>query len=216
MNLFQRRNIAILLIILGLIALGFGLWLLISMFLPQNQNGSNMNLPGAGTDLSVTPGNRQAPRTISAPVVVQGTSTPETAPVKSSDVRDAINLATDVVARMGSGSSQSGFLGYDDVMLSGTARFQDFAKQQRQALQTAHPATGATYGVTTRVVSNKVVSGDEGSDAIMILVQAQRTEDAGDRGLPTSVSYYEYTVTLLRQTDGKYLVDEITYKPVTP
>lgn len=215
MNLFERRNIAIVLIILGLIALGFGLWLLIGMFWPQGTS-TGPNLPAAGNNLTITPGNKTPPRTISAPVLVQGTSTPESPPIQSSDMREAINFASDAVARMGSGSSQTGFLGYNDVLLMGTTRFQNYVRQEQKDMQTAHPATGPAYGVTTRVVSSKLVEGTDGADKAVVKIQAQTSIDAGDRGNPVSVNYYEYTVTLLRQTSGNYLIDEILGAAVTP
>ncbi len=215
MNLFQRRNIAIALIIIGLIALGFGLWLLIGMFFP-NVTGNEPNLPQAGNNLTITPGNKPEPRTIAAPVLVQGTSTPDSKPIQSSDMREAVNQASDAVARMGSGSSQTGFLGYEDVMLVSTERFSQFAKSEQSRIRTEHPATGPAYGVTTRVVSSKLVEGSEGSAKAVVELQAQRTEDAGDRGKPTAVNYYKYTVTLVRQTSGAYFIDEVVAIAIKP
>jgi len=210
MPLLDRRKTAVILIVIGLIALAFGLWILVSMFLPPQTQTANT--PAAGTQLPVTP-RVTAPKTLAAPVIVQGTSTAD-ANAHGTDLLEAANLASDAVSRMGSGTSQDGFMGYDDVLSFGTDNFRTTVQAEQQSMRKLHPAIGATYGVTTRAVSTKVLDGKNGAVKIVIQVKTQRAEDAGDRSRVTNITYWENVVTLLRQANGKYLVDEIASKQV--
>ena len=206
MKLTTRRNIAILLILIGLIALGFGLWILWKSFF-SNPSG-DLNLPGKG-DLVTTSKDKPEPKTIELPTNnVVGTST-LTAVDRSSDITESINRARDVVARMGSGMSQDGFKGFDDALVYGTQRFQEYLLQEKRQMQINHPAGGPAYGMTTRVVSADLVRGVNGGDEIVVKVQTQVSVDTGDRGKPMSVYYEEKMVTLKRQPAGDYLVDFI-------
>jgi len=210
MPLLNRRKTAVLLIVVGLVALGFGLWILFGMFWPAKTPTPGYN--AEATPLPVTP-RAPVPKTYAAPVIVQGNSTAGEG-AHGTDVLEATNRASDVVGRMGSGSSQSGFLGYEDVLLDGTAKFQAVARKEQQDLRSLYPSAGATYGITTRVVSTDLVEGKNGADKIVIKVKTQKAVDAGDRSQTTGIAYWEYQVTLLRQADGKYLVDEITSQQV--
>ena len=209
MPLINRRNTAVILIIIGLVALGFGLWILFGMFWPAKTPTSDTNNVAP---LTATP-RAPVPKTYAAPVIVQGNSTAGE-DARGTDVLEATNRASDAVSRMGSGSSQSGFLGYEDAMIDGTDKFQIQMHKEQQALRNLYPSTGAAYGLTTRVVSTDLVEGKNGADKIVIKVKAQQAADSGDRSQTTDITYWEYQVTLLRQADGKYLVDEITSQQV--
>jgi len=212
MNILTRRRIAIILIMIGLLALGIGLYIIVSLFLPQKTT-TEPNLPKPGTDMTVTAKPKAEPKVIALPDVVINTSS-QAAIKSSSDVRDAINRASSVVSRMGSGSNQDGFLGYQDAILDATDAFKTYLLKLQSDMKAAHPANGSVYGVTTRVVSADVISGEQGADKIVLKVQTQKAEDMGDRAEPTSITYEEVTVTLLRQSDGSYLVDRVESVPM--
>ncbi len=200
----QRKIFAIILILIGILALGFGLWLLYGMIFggPKDE----LELPQAGNNLNVTSRDIPEPQTYEAPVLAQGDSTfDETA--RGQDVVEATNRAVFVVSLIGSGTSQNGFLGYSDAMSYSTARFQDYLRTQQQEMKEYHPMNGDLYGITTKVLSSKVLSGENGSQTIVIELQAQVAEDAGDRSRPTKVYYKKFEVTMQKQTDGRFFVD---------
>ncbi len=211
MNTITRRRLAVILILLGLIALVFGIWTIIGLFL---DGGSEQNLPGVGTP-TVKSREQPEPQTFVAPVTVEGDSS-ATAETPSSDIREAINKAKIVVERMWSGASPDGFRGFEDVQMDGTNRFIGYIKTLQREWQSRYPADGAPFGMTTRVISADVSEGEEGSDRIVIRVQSQRVEDAGNPSEPTAIIYEEHMVTLLRESGEKYLVDEIRTVPYLP
>ncbi|MFZ6014931.1 MAG: hypothetical protein ACOYUZ_01070 [Patescibacteria group bacterium] len=206
MNLVNRRNIAIVLILIGLAALIFGLWILIGLFWPQSQD--DLNLPEADRSLTLQ---ESRPQIFELETAITGTSTFDEK-VLGSDETEAVNRANSVVARMGSGSSHNGFMGYSDVMIDGTPRFQNFLKEQQLNMQRVYPPDGDVFGFTTRIVSSSVVEGGNGADKIAVKIQAQVADDKGDKFNPVNVRYEEHLVTLLRQSDGKFLVDYIESK----
>lgn len=209
--LLNRRRVALTLIVLGLLLLGFGVWILVGMLWPKNPGDQTANREPQ----IVQRDTQSQPRTISLPTSVQGTSTGASAG-KVSSIQDALRKAASVVSRIGSGTNQDGFLGYNDAMTDGTLNFNAYLAGEQKRLVDEHPITGGLYGITTRVVATNVVSGTEGSETIVVKVQSQKVEDAGDRAKPTGVSYQESTVTLLRQSDGMYSVEAMIVAPYKP
>jgi hypothetical protein len=200
----QRKIFAIILILIGILALGFGLWLLYGMIFggPKDE----LVLPQAGNNLNVTSRDIPEPQTYEAPVLAQGDSTfDETA--RGQDVVEATNRAVFVIGLIGSGTSQNGFLGYSDAMSYATTRFQSYLQTQQREMREYHPMNGDLYGITTKVLSSKVLSGENGSQTIVIELQAQVAEDAGDRSRPTKVYYKKFEATMQKQADGRFFVD---------
>ena len=202
----NRKIFALILIIIGILAFLFGAWLLYGLLFGKPK--SDLNLPGAGNDLNVNSRQVVEPQTYEAPVLVEGDSS-FTDTSRGSDLTEAVNLASDTVARIGSGTSQNGFLGYSDAMTSGTPKFQAYLQTEQLKMKQIHPASGDLYGVTTRSVSSKVIEGENGSTSIKVLIQTQKAEDAGNRAEPTNVFYEKNEVTLVRQATGEYLIDFI-------
>ncbi|MDF1497548.1 MAG: hypothetical protein P1P90_05845 [Patescibacteria group bacterium] len=202
----QRKIFALILIIIGILAFLLGAWLLYGLLFGKPDSG--LNLPGAGTDLNVNSRQIPEPQTYEAPVALEGDSN-FTNTSKGTDLTEAINLASDTVARIGSGTSQNGFLGYVDAMSAGTPKFQAYLQSEQLKMNQLYPMNGDLYGVTTRSISSKVLDGENGSDQIKVLIQTQKAEDAGDRSKPTNVSYEKHEVTLIRQATGEYLIDFI-------
>lgn len=201
---------AFVLIILGLLLLGLGVWILIGMFWPKGTT-----TPGNREPQAVQRDLKSAPRTIALSTTIQGTSTAEQANQQIvSPFQEAKRRAESVVSRMGSGTSQDGFLGFEDVMQDGTTNFQGYLRTEQARLKALHPASGPLYGITTRVVASSVDQGQEGDEKVVIKVQAQVVEDAGDRSKSTKVSYEDVLVTFQKQAGGQYLVDQILITPV--
>ncbi|MDD5438024.1 MAG: hypothetical protein PHC70_02665 [Patescibacteria group bacterium] len=208
--LFDRRRMALFLIGFGVLLLAFGIWILAGMLWPKKPADTTGNREPQAIQRDIKP----QPQTIALVPKVQGTSTAEQVSAqKVSDLQEAKRMAESVVARMGSGTSQDGFLGYDDAMQSGTSNFQAYLKAEQANLRAQHPISGPLYGITTRAVASSVTEGDEGSDKIVVKVQSQKVEDAGDRSKPTNIIYEVATVTFQRQPGGRYLVSDIRFSP---
>lgn len=205
----QRKFFAIILIIIGIAAFLLGAWLLYGLLFGGDEQGGGPNLPEAGTDLSVTGREVPEPQTFEAPVVVEGESTFDST-ATGSDITEARNLAADTVARIGSGTSQNGFLGYEDAMSAATPKMRSYLASKQLEMQQFHPKDGELHGITTRVIASKVLEGGNGDNTIIIEIQTQKAVDNGDRAKPVEVIYEKHEVTLVRQEGGKYLVDYIS------
>lgn len=151
------------------------------------------------------------PQTYALPTTVQGTSTaPQVLEQRSFSEQDVLLKAEAVVSRMGSGTSQDGFLGYMDVMIDGTPSFRSHLEDQRRQTMERYPATGPLFGITTITASKDLIEGKIGNDKLVVKVLSVRYEDAGDRTKPIVTYNQESLVTLLKQADGSYLVSNVT------
>src|SRR5258708_7909521 len=101
----EKRTKLTLLIIVALILLAIGLWFLLQPFLSQIPAAQPPSLPTNATSGAVT-----APTTPTA-----AAPTPTAAGVKQLE-----DLASAIASRVGSGSSASGFSGYEDVLINAT------------------------------------------------------------------------------------------------
>jgi hypothetical protein len=208
MPIFDRRRMALSLIIFGVLLLAFGIWILAGMIWPKKPSDGTREPQAIQRDI------KPQPQTIALQPKVQGTSTAEQVSTQQvSQFAEAKRRAESVVSRIGSGTSQDGFLGYDDAMQDGTASFQNYLKAEQNSLRTQHPASGPLYGITTRAIASSIIEGKDGDEKVVMKVQAQKVEDAGDRSKPTNVSYEDVQVTFQKQPGGKYLVDDIRFSP---
>lgn len=196
----QRRTQLFLLIIAALAVLIFGLWVLLQPFLPERAP-QPPSLPG-----QVAPGGAAPGAGVKTKI--------ETPPAVQPDIKELSDRAAIFAERVGSGSSQDGFRGYDDVMLEATPAFRETLNARRQELVRAHPAAGALYGLVTRVVSVDNKQAVSGADIIPFIMQIQEAEDLGDPAKPTRVSYSELSLLFEKQTDGSYLVAGLSKKPL--
>jgi len=213
MEIFNRRRIAIFLLALGVLLLIYGAWILAGLLWPKRPGAQQPAAPAQIEIVQRAPAH--TPTTIALPTNVQGTSTLlDVQNAKVPALSESVRRAESVVSRMGSGTSQDGFLGYDDVMMDGTYRFREYLVQEKARMIGSHPAGGPLYGVTTRVVSSSVTEGTAESSRIAVTIQAQKAEDAGDRSKPTGISYIQAKVVFLKQSNGNHLVDEITFAPI--
>ncbi len=209
MQLLTRRRIALFLIILGLLFLIIGAYFLIKQLWPQTRTPAVSDQP---RDVQIV--DRQVePQTYALPTTVQGTSTaPQVLEQRSFSEQDVLLKAEAVVSRMGSGTSQDGFLGYLDVLIDGTPAFRSDIENQRKQMMEQYPASGPLFGITTITASKALSQGKIGDDKLTVKVLSVRYEDAGDRTKPIVSYNQESLVTLLKQTDGSYLVSQVTTK----
>ena len=81
-------------------------------------------------------------------------------------------------------------------------------------MRQAHPASGPAYGIVTRVVSTNAGQSVANVDTVVITVQVQQAENAGDPSRPTAISYKQATVSFERQSDQTYLLNGIVWKDI--
>jgi len=202
----QRRTKLALLILIGLLLLLLGLYLILSPFLARKATTA------PGQEYSVPTAAAPAKPKAAAQKYVSGappTSTPAaTANPATADVQRSLeNRAGASVERMGSGSSQTGFQGYGDVMLDATDSFKTELVKEQQTMVQAHPPTGPLYGLSTRAVASHLTQGKPGDDKVQVTVQAIQTQDTGNPRIPSGKSGKQVVVTFARQSDGSYLID---------
>ncbi|MEK7655528.1 MAG: hypothetical protein AAB386_02530 [Patescibacteria group bacterium] len=193
----EKRNKLILLILVALILLAIGIWILLKPFLSTPEQPPTL-------PTGVIPSGVQ-------PTIPTGGSVPVVTP---QDVKELEDLASAIVARIGSGSSMNGFKGYEDVLINATPSFQQKLTSEQQAMQKKHPVSGSAFGMVTRVVAVDSKSAVSGADVMPIILQVQQAEDAGNPSAPTKVSYKEVTVIFEKQTAGGYLLDGLSWKEV--
>ncbi len=203
----QKRTQLLLLIVVAIALLVFGIWYLLVPIVkpaaqpPALQNNALQNTPTLPT--------KPAPPSAGTPT----TTTPAAAPVPQG-VTQVQNLAGTIVSRLGSGSNTEGFQGYGDVMLNATPSFQQELLKEQKAMQQAHPASGSSFEIVTRVVATTPVHAADNAASMTFAVKVQQAEDAGDSHAPTQVLYRQATVTLDRQADGSYLASGIVWQDI--
>ncbi|MBU1908194.1 hypothetical protein KKF59_03670 [Patescibacteria group bacterium] len=194
----EKRNKLIILIFFAAIILATGLYILLKPFFPSTTE-QPPELPE-----QVLP--------VQTPVTLPPTREENNVTALPQDLKELQDLASAFVARIGSGSSGSGFQGYDDVLINATPKFQAQLLDEQAAMQKAHPAAGPMFGITTRVISNKASSVVSGAASVTFVVSVQQAEDAGNPGAPTAVKYKEATIVFQKQSDGTYLINDVTWK----
>lgn len=202
---------ALFLIILGLLFLIIGAYFLIKQLWPQTRTPAVSDQP---RDVQIV--ERQVePQTYALQTTLQGTSTaPQVLEQRSFSEQDVLLKAEAVVSRMGSGTSQDGFLGYLDVLIDGTSSFRSYIERERALMMERYPASGPLFGITTITASKKMVQGQAGDNQVTVRVLSVRYEDAGDRTKPIVTYNQESLVTLLKQSDDSYLVSEVITKRI--
>ncbi len=204
----QRSTKLLIVILAGIILLLLGLYLLLSPYLAQRaaqSSGQEYSVPSSATN-KPKPSSGNSSGAPTNPTQTQ-TGTTGQAAAKPNTQLNAENDARAAVERVGSGSSQNGFLGYADEMSEATVAFKAELAKEQLAMQQSHPATGALYGVSTRAVSSNLSKGKVGDATLEVAVQAIQTSDAGDPRKPTGKIGKQIMVSLAKQTDGSYLVD---------
>ena len=203
----DKRTRLLIVILLGLILLGIGLWIFLSPILKQNA-AQPPALPAQPSQQPAQPApTNTAPK--QAPVVAP---TPNAKPTPQSGILALQNKVSQLAERMGSGTNENGFLGYSDALIDATANGRTQLLAAQKAMQAQHPASGPAYGITARAVTSNVDSGKYGDAQVVISMDVFVSEDAGNPGKPTAQSGHKVTMTMAKQADGSYLMDSFTWK----
>lgn len=209
----KRSKLAIL-ILIALLLLLLGLYLIFSPFLASRQagTGEEYSVPSTVSQAEDRPGLPGQPTATG----LAGDNSTTVAPVR--ELTDAERLrsleyrARVAVERVGSGSSQNGFLGYSDLVLDSTESFKTELKRLQDEMRAAHPQSGSIYGVSTRAASSQIRDGQLGAEALTSEVQAVQTYDAGNPRQPTGTAAKRVFVTFAKQSDGSYLIDAMKWE----
>jgi hypothetical protein len=194
----QTRSKLILLITVGLILFILGAWLIYQTFKVTaggvEQTG---NLPAATENLPNGQGKTsQTTPTTSAPV----------APVDS-QLRTLEDNARASAERIGSGSSQTGFLGYSDALNAVTPELRAWILDEQKKMVAAHPANGPLYTLSTRAVASHAVDSAFGDPRVSVSVQAIQTDN-----LKTTGQAKQINIVFVKQPDGTYLMGSMEWK----
>lgn len=202
----EKRTKLAIVILVGLLLLLLGLYIFLSPILEERRALQPPPLPSSVTPV-ITPTPKPptpAPQpTPAAPV------TPETNGLKILE-----NRARNVVERIGSGTSENGFLGYQDALLDATSAGQAALKAEQSRMQAAHPANGPLYTISTRAITSNATKGAFGDATIVFTVDAIQTVNGGTASQTTLTK--RITVTFAKQSDGSYLVDAAEWSDLAP
>ena len=105
-------------------------------------------------------------------------------------------FSIDAVARSGSYSNVDGFASLQQAALDATVARQAELTSLRQSLTAAHPPLGPSWGLTTKALSARIVSGTPllSSSLAVVVVQAQKTQT--ESGKDPVVSFVEVRLAL--------------------
>jgi hypothetical protein len=203
----QKRTKLAIFILVALLLLALGLYFLLSPFLSKPA-AQPPDLPVSGTP-QFPAGASQIPEGVA-------TGTPPIPEDLSDEARLHMleNRARSILERLGSGSSQTGFLGYTDVLLDLTPAGRTYALAEQKKLQAAHPASGPVYGVSIVTVSAHAQQTTWGDSQIKIELQAIQKEDSGNPNDPQRVTGKLVTITFVKQDDGSYLAESFVWSDV--
>ena len=130
----------------------------------------------------------------------------ERAEAERASVSSIRTLSETFAERYGSYSAEANFANLTDVLVLMTP---SFAAETQAFIDTAEQPTDY-YGVTTRVVSTKVLSQDEAAGTATVEVSTQREEAIGSAQNLT-VSYETLTLELV-YLEGSWLVDSAEWE----
>ena len=201
----DRRTRLLLVIVLGLILLGIGIWIFLQPILQSAAPAAQP--PALPTNITPT----EQPFT---PPVHQSTTTAPTAtaPTPQSGLLALENQAASDAASMGTGTSENGFQGYADLYTSATANGKAALQAAAQAMQTAHPPTGPLYGITTVAPTPRILSGNYGDASLTVTMDVLESVDNGNPANASKPTQHLVTITFVKQADGSYLLDSFTWQ----
>ncbi|MBP9863870.1 hypothetical protein KBC54_00265 [Patescibacteria group bacterium] len=199
----QKRTKLAIVIIVGLLLLLLGLYLLLSPYLAQRKA---LAPPAPTSDIPYVAGPKV--------VVPTSTSTPVAIPTATLQLRVLEDRAKATVERIGSGSSENGFLGTEDAMSDMTQSGAIEIRAAQQTMQQAHPASGPLFGISTRVVSSHAENGVIGDASILVSVDAIQYENVGASNAPSRIQGKQVKVTFMRQPSGGYLIDHLEWTDI--
>lgn len=119
------------------------------------------------------------------------------------DANDASKLATSFVERLGSFSNQSSYGNVTDLKIFMTSDMRDWADKYVAELK-AQSYSGEYYGITTKVLTTKVLSYDKKAGTAKIEVATERQEGRADS---LSAPYRQNITVELVEKNDEWLVD---------
>ncbi len=137
-------------------------------------------------------------------------------PLSNTDasIRALANRSRIVVARVGSGVSLDGFLGYADAEPFFTAHGIAALRAERAVLQGQHPRTGSTYALSTIALSSNI-SGAYGDATLIATVDAIQRIDSTAASISARTSGKRVTITFVKQSNGGYLIDTMQWNDLS-
>lgn len=184
----NKRFLALLLALAGLIALGLVIWFIVLPTLrraPTTPPPTTQNPPVTNT---------QQPTVVTSPPVTQPLDSAEE---RERQAQEALKrFSMDATSRAYSYANTDGFLALQQAALDATPAQQARLAEERAALLKEHPQLGPSWGVTTKGLSAKITGGTPllSSSLAVVVVQAQRTTT--EAGKEPVVSYSEIRLSL--------------------
>lgn len=185
----NKRFLAFLLAVAGLIALGLVVWFVLLPALRRTPTTPTQ--PTTPTGQTGT----QNPAIVTPPTTP--TSEPGSPEDRERQAQEALKrFSIDAVARAGSYSNVDGFAALQQAALDATVGRQAELVALRQSLSADHPPLGPSWGLTTKALSARIVSGTPllSSSLAVVTVQAQKTQT--ESGKASVVSFVEMRLSL--------------------
>ncbi|MEK7115958.1 MAG: hypothetical protein AAB879_01025 [Patescibacteria group bacterium] len=208
----NKRQKLGLIIFAGIVLFGIGAYVFLTPILEERKAAQPPKLPR-----EVTPVGPTQPATsgeVPKPSVPVAASTLTMPASDTAKLRALENRSRIVVARVGSGVSSDGFLGYADVEEFFTAHGLAALRIERAVLQKQHPPTAPLYGLSTSAVSSNI-SGNDGDAALVATVDAIQRIDSGDPSKSSLTSGKRVTLTFVKQSDRTYLIDRMQWGDIS-
>lgn len=202
----QKRTKLFLILLIALLLLAVGIWFFIQPLLTERRAKQPPALP---TNVVPYAPQGQAPPQEAPSTAVQAPPTPAENQGLLLEHR-----ARAAVERIGSGASADGFLGYADVISDATANGRAALLAEQQAMQRQHPASGPTYGISTRALSSRRIEGAVGDATLVMHVEAIQRVDAGDPSHPLQIKGKRILVTFVKQSDETYRIEKLVWSDV--
>lgn len=207
----SRRTVAILLIVVGILAVAAVLYWTFSPFIRRPPAGQQPPpLPAAG---SIPASGSNQPNALPSKLVEPPANT------AAFDERQTQELVKREASRFaelqGTYSNADGFASITNAYGQATVELQAILQTKMADLQKAHPISGASWGQTTRALSSKISSPlpVKAKNTATVTVQAQQLVDTSIKADGQTVSYQEYTIELTFK-NGNWLVSKIDVKPL--
>jgi hypothetical protein len=197
----NRKKIGLLIIAVAVIIL----IIIVILFLNKKKSDSVNELPNLITATSTLPASTP---TNSVPTTTPGDRGHEVYDLSKEaphqlDANDASKLATSFVERLGSFSNQSSYGNVTDLKIFMTSDMRDWADKYVAELK-AQNYSGEYYGITTKVLTTKVLSYDKKAGTAKIEVTTERQEGRADS---LSEPYRQNITVELIEKNGEWLVD---------
>lgn len=209
----NRRNMAVLIAILGVITIGMVLYW---MLLPVLQKQTVKQPPAL-------PNTAPSGQPFVQPTTILPSQTPpvKVAPGSPTDAELAATealkrLANAFAARSQTYASVDGFVSMQQVYGDASAEVRATLEEERQQLIKDHPATAPSWGQTTRVVSTKTTTGGSivSATTAAVTVHVQQTTETATNG--SAKTTYQEMMLSFKKVGSDWQVVRMEMKPFQP